>query len=153
MNITAPYKFTLYGSKERVATDSKSECTLSAITALSDIVSIDLYSYSYNRLPIIETNERSGDSQLVVENSIIRTSFEFRLNEYAVATDEQNIDDLTSVLIKRNKYILPVITPYNKLICTAGSAIAVVISGLDEQIENGVKNITIQAKKRKPISS
>lgn len=153
MEITAPYRFKLYSSKECITTDINSECTLSAITALADIVSIDVYSYSYNRLPVIETNERSGDSQLVVENSIFRTSFEFRLNEYSVPDDEQLIDNLTSVLIKRNKYIVPVIVPYNKAICTAGNAIAVVITGLDASIENGVKQLTLQAKKRKPISS
>ncbi len=153
MELTAPYSFKLYGTKERVASDVNSECVLSAITALSDIVSIDVYCYSYNRLPIAESNERTGDNQLIAENTLFRTSFEFRLNEYNVATDEQLIDDLTSVLIKRNKYFVPIVTPYNKTICTAGSAIAIVVTGLDESIENGVKQLTLQAKKRKPIAS
>lgn len=150
MDIQAPYKIKLYSSKYYVATDSASEVLASTVSALADVESIELYCYTYFCNAELESDNIKGNTAISIENSKLRYGYQFKLNEYTIATDLDEIDDLETVLSLKHKYIEFITSPYDFVLQKTNYLTAVVLTGLDNNIESGIKTITLEFEKRKP---
>lgn len=151
MVINAPYKIRLFGTKHIIESDNSSECLESSLTAVSDLVSIDLYTYSYGSKGSNESSDVTGSNNTTIENNRLYKTLDFELNEYSVTDDEQQYQNLLNVLAKKHKYIKQSLTPYNVNLHTTNYVKAVVLTDLSTEISDGVKDVTISFRYRKPL--
>lgn len=141
------YSITIYGSNTLVSPDSNSECTLTTITALSDVVTKTFDCYGAYQSISPEGEEIIGVGKVLGYQRADRDSYDIPLIEVSVSSYATFLTDIKAVLTKKYHYITFSGLPYN--VQSTGKAKCVSAVTLSDPEQSGAyKRFNLTCKNR-----
>lgn len=137
----APYQIKIYSSNTLLRTTAGSLVSVSALTALSDLVSYTANCWEFNYSEVQERDAIEGVGYTLSEDTVSRPQIVPRLSPFLIKSETDDYRAFLKVMRKRHKYYAEIISEYPTRLHSTTDAVHVAIA--DRTIDNEDGNIKI----------